>query len=104
MLRVACESPASIPFGSQIRLASQEPNPSRPEYLGGATTYSPHPQFAWLSPLDRRDAFFHFPDSAILARHSGVIEVLPYAPQGAYVLRYELANLALDSYAMSPLP
>ena len=104
MLRVACESPAWIPFGSQIRLVSQESNPSRPEYLGGATTYLPHPQFAWLSPLHRRDAFFHFPDSAILARHSGAIEVMPYAPRGAHVVSYELADLALDSYALSPLP
>ena len=104
MLRVACESPAPIPFGSRIRLVKLEPNPPRSEYLGGATTYSPHPQFAWLSPLHRRDAFLHLQDADGPAIRAGPIEVLPFVSLGTRVLSYELANLALDSFAIGPLP
>ena len=104
MLRVACESPAAIPFGSRIRPVNPDSGKARVEYLGGATSYSPHPQFAWLSPLHRRDAFLHFQDADSAAIRSSPIEVLPFIDQGVSLLSYELANLALDSYAVRPVP
>ena len=68
MLRVACESPAPIPFGSRVRPVLPGSSGQRTEYLGGATTYSAHPQSAWLSPLHRRDAFLHFQDAGSLSK------------------------------------
>ena len=57
-LKVGCESPTEIPYGVQVTLTAAN-GVSWKERLGNAMTGSPYPQITWLSPLNRRDAFFH---------------------------------------------
>lgn len=114
MLRVTCESASSIPFGTRARLVASGSDREWTEHLGGAWTHVPGPQVPWLSPVCRRDAFFHVVQSesqwqapggrwvvpaAFLAESR--VEVQRFADRGAVLFRFGLDGITLAQYTQS---
>jgi hypothetical protein len=108
MLRVACESPVSFPQ-TQVMLTDTNTGRHREELLGGALNTVSYPRATWLSPVNRREAFFHLTsidDSRAVSQwrlptttlDHYRLEVEPQPLVGNVVVEYQLPGIDLKRY------
>jgi hypothetical protein len=107
MLKVFCESPEPLPGRVDVLLwARGNARPWR-QFLGDAVGASRLPRLTWLSPLHRRQTFFHvlpveqaFPGSGyIVPRHvlpNSQLGFAPWRESRRMVVPFEFKNLSLN--------
>ena len=101
MLKILCESPSDVP---RTLITLRAPRPARNEgkkALGDSTTFFRGPRGAWLSPLNRRETFFHLGDgprglgtqcqvpAAVLDAARITVQPEPFIGYAAVVSRFE---------------
>ncbi|HEY3440607.1 MAG TPA: hypothetical protein VGK29_07645 [Paludibaculum sp.] len=107
-LKVVCESPTDIPSGGAVTLMAANRN-SWGERLGSAMTFVGYPRNTWLSPMNRRDAFFHLTAEDVSGRAGSRWLVPVSAVSGGHILvtpertacdmiTYELKGIRLSDY------
>lgn len=89
MLRLACESPDELPY-AEVRLVDTISGREWPGGLGTGGTVVNYPRSTWLSPLNRRDVFFHLTD--------------PDTSQRGWVSRAPLQTAAHYKFTVAPRP
>ncbi len=115
MLDAFCESPAELPLSVQVRLADAATGRVWNQHLGDAMSYMTYPVRTWLSPLNRRQTFFHLTDElrnegdqwlaprSMLS--SGKVGFIPLRAAGYEILKYQIPDVNLDnSVAKSSQP
>ena len=110
MLRAACESPGKLP---QARGVLTDPTTGRQwdELLGGSVTRVSYPRNTWLSPVNRREVFFHLTSrdtsqpemrwqvpASILGHY--LLEIEPQPLVRRTVVEYSLSGIELSRYAI----
>jgi hypothetical protein len=107
-LKVVCESPSDIPFGSDVTLMAVN-HASWNLRLGSSMTGVSYPRNTWLSPLHRRDAFFHLTAEDVSAQAGSRWLAPVSAIDGARIaitpvqtacdlITYELPGISLSGY------
>jgi hypothetical protein len=110
MLRILCESSRPIPFLLEVRLSGG--NQAWRHQLDDARTRVAYPDQSWLSPLHRRQTFFHLveetsgtPDSFWLVERRKLegasIEIVPRTSLGCALVNYTLPNVRLTDYRVN---
>ncbi len=108
MLRVACESPGNFPQ-THVVLTDTSTGRQWDELLGGSVTMASYPTNTWLSPVNRREAFFHLtyrdvsqPEmhwqvpASILTHY--LFEIEPQPLIGRQIVEYNLSRIELSKY------
>jgi len=106
MLKVLCESPEPLPDRVDVLLSSQVSAEPWRHFLGDADAYASYPRITWLSPLHRKQTFFHvspragsFPGSRYLvpktALQDGVLTFQPWRKSRGLVVPFSFSNLSL---------
>jgi hypothetical protein len=113
-LKVVCESPSSMVGHARVRLVSRRDGQEWGNGIGEYGGFAPGPRDAWLSPVQRRQAFFRLtdnepktPDRWVVPRSalaSAEIGVTPYAEFGYAVVHYDLRDVALSKFVIAPPP
>jgi hypothetical protein len=113
LLKVECESPSEIPLPTSIRVWQPETGRDWNERLGNGRPSVSLPRSTWLSPLDRRQAYFQIAEEPKgsgsqwlvprIALDSVKIAVTPEITTGYSVLKYDLRDLALNNYVVPPV-
>jgi len=113
-LKVVCESPAGVPRFTAVRLTSQADGREwRGRWLGDASVSVPGPRQAWLSPVERQDAFFRAserdwkaPGGQWLIPRTLIgslkIGVTPDIDTGYAVVDYDLTDVPLSRFVLPP--
>jgi hypothetical protein len=109
LLKVHCESPATLPLFTHVQLTSDGGRTWK-HHLGDASTYLPYPRNTWLSPMNRRSTFFTLvaPENAIhpgtmhlVPRNvvaSAELAITPESTKGCAVFPFEIRNVDLKRY------
>jgi hypothetical protein len=112
LFRVACESPRDLALTRTI-LTDTSSNRHWDGRLGDAVSNVTYPRNTWLSPMNRGESFFHltFQDAnqpgsewqvpAEVLDHCR-IEIEPQPLTGKTVVAYELPNIVLSRFAVTP--
>jgi hypothetical protein len=112
MLKVECESPAEIPLFTQVKLVGRHSAREWNQRLGDAMSSVPYPRVTWLSPMNRRDTFFHLTlgDASqgdgskwLVPRdvaEGATLGISAELPDGCRVVHYELSGIALDKFVV----
>ncbi len=105
MLKILCESPSDVPR-TLITLRAPATGQEWKAALGDSTTFFRGPRGAWLSPLNRRETFFHLGDgprglgtqcqvpAAVLDAARITVQPEPLIGYAAVVSRFEGVRLA----------
>lgn len=110
MLRILCESSRPIPFLLEVRLSGGKQ--AWRHQLDDSRTHVAYPDQSWLSPLHRRQTFFHLveetsgtPDSFWLVErrklNGASIEIVPRTSLGCALVNYTLPNVRLGDYRVN---
>jgi hypothetical protein len=113
MLDAFCESPDEIPLRVQVRLADATTGRVWKQHLGDAMSVMAYPVRTWLSPLNRRQTFFHLTDElrneagdqwlaprSVLS--SGKVGFIPLRAAGYEILKYQIPDVKLDNFGAKP--
>jgi len=111
MLKVVCESPSPIPLLARVRLVEPVAGTEWNQRLGDSMPNLYYPTRTWLSPLDRRQTFFHITDmpnpqagSRWLVPRDALpaarLVVFPERAGGCRALTYEMADLRLRDFVV----
>jgi hypothetical protein len=106
MLKVLCESPEPLPRRVDVLLSSQGGAKPWRHFLGDSDSYVAYPRITWLSPLHRKQTFFHVkPGVATLsgaeylvpkaALEGATLTFLPWRESRRLVLPLSFSNLSL---------
>lgn len=113
-LRVVCESPAGL-SDNMIRLTDTKTGHAWEHGLGMAMSFVTYPRSTWLSPVERKEAFYQLtamdttrPGSQWMVpndigTHSR-LEVVPRALAGQSATSFELRGIRLRRYLMKVTP
>jgi len=114
MLKVNCESPAEIPLFTHVRLLDTDTGKEWSQRLGGSVTWAPYPRTTWLSPVNRRDTFFHLRTEDVSDREgsrwlvpsdvlaTARLAVIAEAAAGCTVGAYDISGVALSKFVVEP--
>jgi hypothetical protein len=112
MLKVLCESPYPIPFGTRVRLWQPETGRDWRQLLGDSAPDVSGPREASLSPLNRLQTFFHLVSDARgnlpgdrwlipqEALANGKLAITPDAIVGWATVELDLRNISLRDYVV----
>jgi len=111
MLKVVFESPSSIPLLTRVRLVETAAGTEWNQRLGDSMTNIHYPTRTWLSPLVRRQTFFHIIDTPDPSAGAGWLvpraalpaarlAVFPEYAAGCTVLTYQMADLRLSDFVV----
>jgi hypothetical protein len=110
MLKVLCESPSDVPR-TLVTLRGPETGQEWKQSLGDASTFYRGPRGSWLSPLNRRDTFFHFAEdpkgfgSQWLVPEAAVdkmkIEIRQQPLIGYAAVEFQFEHVRLADYAVT---
>jgi hypothetical protein len=114
LLKVMCESPRDIPLPTNADLVQPSTGSRWHQRLGDARTAVTYPADQWLSPVNRRQTFFHIIDgpeqgkgSQWLVPRSALagarIELTPEHDRGCGIVAFEAVDIDLRSYRLKPL-
>jgi hypothetical protein len=109
-LSVDCESPAEIPYLTEVTLLQPGTGREWRQRLGMASRVMGYPLKTWLSPLNRRNAFFPLTSEEDWVKGSylvpqealstAVLEVVPEPLTGRAIVEYEWNSVRLSKYAV----
>jgi hypothetical protein len=114
MLSVICESPAGIPRRTRVTLIHPSTGREWKQGLGDSMTSVPYPRNTWLSPVVRRDTFFHLTPEDVSSRQGSQwlvprdavanahLVISPEPAAGCKLVHYELPNVRLSAYVVVP--
>jgi hypothetical protein len=106
---VMCESPTAIPLWTKVDFVSSASGQRWPQRLADSMTHVSYPTQTWLSPVNRRQTFFHVIDGP--AREGdrwrvpraelpvGKIQLTPMRETGCVIVRVDARDIDLRPYA-----
>jgi hypothetical protein len=109
MLGVHCESPDALPL-TRVKLVDPTTGQDWDDGLGAVGTWMAHPRSTWLSPLNRRDTFFHLTTEDVSRREGSRwlvprraiggarLALTPEHPTGCSIVTYEMPDIPLSSF------
>lgn len=113
MLKVICESPSRLPFRTGVTLVDTQTGTAWNQILGDSMPHLPYPTRTWLSPIQRRQTFFHLVEgrpqgegSKWLAPRgvlpSARVAFVPEEMTGCFVVSYAFKDLRLSEFTIGP--
>jgi hypothetical protein len=112
MLKVTCESPASLPVFTRVIMRHPATGVVWNHRLADAMTHYNRPVTTWLSPLNRAQTFFQTTDGPLRegsqwlvpedAIRDSEISLVAAVQTGKAMLRFELKDLDLGQFAFEP--
>ena len=111
LLKVVCESPSDIPILAQVKLVEAAGGREWNQKLGDSIPGMDHPIQTWLSPLHRRETFFHVvagaprgegsqrlvPESVLTTAKIGLAS---QEETGCATVRYEFRDVQIQDFAV----
>jgi hypothetical protein len=111
LLKAMCESADRLPAAIGVRLVNTETQRTWNHRLGDAGTHMGYPTWSWLSPIERKQTFFHVvpeaPDvqgaewlvpSSML--EDATLQWMPETEQGCRVERWSVRNVDLARFTV----
>jgi hypothetical protein len=111
LLKVVCESPSDIPVLTPVKLVDAASGSEWNNQLGDSAPVLHYPVQTWLSPLHRRETFFHVvaeaphgegskwlvPESVLSTANVGLV---PQEETGCAAVQYEFRDLPIRAFAV----
>ena len=114
MLDVFCESPADIAPLVRVRLENPASGRAWNQQLGDSMSHMAYPVRTWLSPLNRRQTFFHLIDEvrteaqtqwlvprSLLSR--ATVGFMPRHAASCEIFKYQIQDVKLENFVARPL-
>jgi hypothetical protein len=111
LLKVVCESPSDIQVLTPVKLVDAASGSEWNNQLGDSAPVLHYPVQTWLSPLHRRETFFHVvaeaphgegskwlvPESVLSTANVGLV---PQEETGCAAVQYEFRDLPIRAFAV----